>query len=158
MRQALTLFWLKNCRVELQWRGTLDWWLRGSQTFKLQETKQLIKCANPLLYIHCCGILYALLLSSTAVCLYSVFVQWTLYHRAFLLWIFYRRPFFCGFRLSISLLSHHAVYTLPLWIQTQHLLAEPFGRLRIWAQHLLAESFGRCRFRLIISLLSHCVI
>ena len=87
-----------------------------------------------------------------------VFVQWTLYHRAFLLWIFYRRPFFCGFRLSISLLSHHAVYTLPLWIQTQHLLAEPFGRLRIWAQHLLAESFGRCRFRLIISLLSHCVI
>ena len=34
---------------------TSDWRLIGSQTYKLQETNQLIKRANSPLYIHCCG-------------------------------------------------------------------------------------------------------
>ena len=29
--------------MELQWRGSLDWWLIGSPTYKLKETNRLIK-------------------------------------------------------------------------------------------------------------------
>ena len=46
---------IKNCSVELLWKGTLDWWLIGSQTYKHQETNWLRKSAQPLLYIYHCG-------------------------------------------------------------------------------------------------------
>ena len=45
---------IKICSVKLHWKGPLDWWLIGSQTYKLQKTNRLCKWAKTLsVYIHC---------------------------------------------------------------------------------------------------------
>ena len=40
-RPAISHSKIEICSVELQWKGPLDWWLIGSQTYKLQETNRL---------------------------------------------------------------------------------------------------------------------
>ena len=56
---------IKNCRVELKWKETLDWWLIGSPTYKLQESNRLIKGATQLRIHLYCGLISPVDSSST---------------------------------------------------------------------------------------------